>query len=124
MKELEYLINTLGEECCEVAVRCSKVNRFGLAEVQEGQSQSNGERLSQELDDLHAVLEELEARGLYTYTPNAERIAQKRSKIEKYMNYSARIGCLDEGNRDADSQDPRLAALAKASMVQPAGDLP
>ncbi|RDT14077.1 hypothetical protein, partial [Escherichia coli] len=53
LNETQYLLDVLSEECNEIAVRASKAIRFGLDEIQPGQSLTNAQRLALELDDLY-----------------------------------------------------------------------
>lgn len=82
----EYLLTTLSEECTEVAQRVSKSLRFGLDEVQPGQSMSNADRICLELDDLHGTLKLLHDAGIFTYVPNEDR---QNQKVQKILNYAA-----------------------------------
>jgi len=69
MTRSEHLLVILAEECNEVAQRVSKALRFGLEEIQPGQGKTNAERISDELDDLMAVLEMLCDEGCLDGSP-------------------------------------------------------
>lgn len=97
MNRREHLLEILGEEGGEVGHRASKANRFGLAEVQPGQTLSNRERLLQEWVDMHAVMEMLQDDGhLVLPTPEEMRpgIEAKKAKVEKFLAYSRECGTL------------------------------
>lgn len=88
MTREEHLLTILAEECSEVAQRCSKALRFGLDEVQPGQTLNNCERINQELSDLMTVVHML---NLPTPAPSL----QKGDKIKKFFELSLRVGTLD-----------------------------
>jgi len=50
------LLTILIEECAEVQQRATKALRFGLNEVQEGQTLNNIERMSEEIGDLETTI--------------------------------------------------------------------
>jgi NTP pyrophosphatase (non-canonical NTP hydrolase) len=95
MNRREHLLTCLSEECAEVAQRVSKALRFGLGEVEIGQTLTNAERIGQEMRDLFAVADILQAEGvLECLIPTAEQISAKRARIERYMEISRREGVL------------------------------
>ena len=55
MDHTQYLLVCLAEECAEVSHRAMKALRFGLDEIQPGQTLTNRERLVEELHDLISV---------------------------------------------------------------------
>lgn len=85
----EHLMTIAAEECAEVAQRISKALRFGLTEVQPGQTMTNAERIRQEYSDLAAALEMI---GIGA--PLGKWMDDKRAKVEKYLAYSAELGTL------------------------------
>lgn len=93
MNNTEYLLVCLMEECSEVAHRASKALRFGLREVQQGQGETNEQRLTSELNDLHGVVEELIKEGVQLNLSKIES-AVKRMKLGRVMEYSRAQGCL------------------------------
>lgn len=97
MNKTEYLIVKLIEECVEVAQRGTKALTFGLDEIQEGQTLTNRQRLLEECIDLTAILEMCHDMGIM---PNDvdfyTKIDAKKAKVKKYMEYSKKMGCLNE----------------------------
>lgn len=94
----QFLLLKLAEECVEVAQRCSKQMQFGKDEIQPGQNKSNCRRLLDELNDLIAVVDLLlEAGEIPTNSvPQLEKaIAEKKRKIEKYLEYSKELGKVE-----------------------------
>ena len=94
MTETEHLLACLAEECAEVAQRADKAQRFGLDEVQPGQSLSNGIRIFGELMDLFAVMELLIARGSLPQCLDRPAIEMKKGKVEHFMEYARGRGTL------------------------------
>lgn len=97
MNRLEHLLTIVAEEGVEVAQRATKALRFGVMEVQTGQTLNNLERLRGELADLLGALELLEDE---LKTPiigglDAKRRA-KRHRIEDYLLLSQKQGTLTE----------------------------
>lgn len=94
MTKIEHLLWCLAEECAEVAQRASKAARFGLDEIQPGQSLTNEERLWQEMNDLAGVGEMIislrKAGGL-----SRTQVDEKKAKVEKFLAYSAECGTYD-----------------------------
>lgn len=103
MNRAEHIIECIGEEGCEVGQRCSKGNRFGLAEVQPEQPHTNAERIQEEVYDLLGAYGMAAAEGLLPaldLSPENVRLvtARKTSKIERFMTISREQGTLIEEN--------------------------
>ncbi|MEQ0217785.1 hypothetical protein ABLV18_27155 [Klebsiella sp. CN_Kp114] len=94
MTETQYLLDILSEECNEIAVRASKAIRFGLDEIQPGQTLTNAQRLALELDDLYGAIELLNEKNPGTYIPNRNNIDAKKDKVFKFMKYSEQCGTV------------------------------
>jgi len=96
MTRTEHLLTILAEECNEVAQRVTKALRFGLTEVQSGQSDNNAERMAAEMADLVAVWEMLVDAGLvWPLYCLSDRIHGKKNKIHTYLEYSRTCGTLE-----------------------------
>jgi hypothetical protein len=89
----QLLFQCLSEECSEVAVRCSKANRFTPEEIQPNQKEmlTNAERVVEELVDLLTVMELMVEEG-HIRMPSPSKLEEmkkaKRKKIEEYYDYS------------------------------------
>lgn len=90
----QHLLSCLAEECTEVGQRVSKALRFGLGEIQPGQSLTNAQRIAGEATDLLAVLEMLEERGVFVIDRSPEALTAKHAKVEKFMAYARTQGAL------------------------------
>lgn len=96
MTRTEHLLTILAEECQEVAQRVSKALRFGLTEVQPGQSLTNAERVVYELNDLLAVWRMLRLeRLLPCILEDNAMIEAKVRKVETFLQFSAARGLVD-----------------------------
>lgn len=89
MTREEHLLTCAMEEAVEVAQRICKTLRFGLLEVQPGQELSNRMRIRQELTDLLAVLEMIDANIVQIHPDD---IDAKKVKVEHYLAYSRECG--------------------------------
>jgi hypothetical protein len=94
MTRTEHLLWLLAEECAEVAQRASKAARFGLSEIEPGQTLPNSQRIMYELCDLFAVVDLLGEEGSIAGSPDSELVAAKRAKVEKFLLYSQECGTL------------------------------
>lgn len=122
MTRQELVLNQLAEECAEVAQRVSKALRFGLDEVQPGQSLTNAERILSELVDLRAVWLMLTKSGsgetgygfecfrCLTKQEEFAMLEAKMAKVEKFLGFSAARGRVD--GVAADMSVPHPEALA------------
>lgn len=96
MKRWELLLTKLAEEAAEVQQRVSKALHFGLDEVEPGQFETNEARLIGELHDFMAVAQMLNDEGVLPFITSLRRLQAKKEKVERYLEYSAKCGRLDE----------------------------
>lgn len=116
MTRTEHLLTILAEECAEVAQRASKALRFGLSEVQPGQTYTNTERLFAELVDLEAVIGMLIAAGVLIRPPQivvVEMVQAKKAKVEKFLAFSAARGLVDGATADPSYPHPESHLVAR-----------
>ena len=92
MNEQEHLLTILTEECAEVVQEACKAIRFGLGDFnpKDPANGDNKRRIECELADLMAVADLL---GL---TVREEDKAAKCEKLKKYMDYSRKLGTLED----------------------------
>lgn len=99
MTRKEYLLGLAAEEALEVAHRVHKALRFGLKEIQPGQSKNNADRVMEEYADLICVMTKLQEESILpteevlNWFP--EHLEKKEAKIEKYMEYSTKQGIIN-----------------------------
>ena len=79
------LLTVIIEECAEVQKRATKALRFGLAEIQPGQSQTNVARMSLEIGDLSAVVDLARTEGLVLQDVMMHGYRAKREKLARYL---------------------------------------
>jgi hypothetical protein len=83
---VQELLTILIEECNEVGIRASKMKRFGVNEVQPGQSYSNKRRLGLELGDLYCMVQILqEDHNCIDRDDILEGMDAKRVKLQKFL---------------------------------------
>jgi hypothetical protein len=96
---IEHLLTIVAEECNEVAQRCSKAARFGVDEIQPGQSLTNAARIYQEYADLRGAMEMLHLHCL-SMTEGLPSLGSmtdsKKYKIAEFLEYSAKCGTLSD----------------------------
>jgi len=95
----EHLMTIAAEEAMEVGHRVTKAMRFGLGEVQAGQSLTNGERIIEEFHDLYSMLDWLVENGLLpdvSLVPDSRVMGAKRAKVDKFLGISRAQGTLDQ----------------------------
>jgi hypothetical protein len=111
MKQEQFLLIKLTEECAEVAQRALKQIQFGANQIQKGSEVkngvaapnkdaglTNGERLKNELTDLYVMVNLLQLANQIPPTTPKEFKAAKKVKIEKlnkYLTFSRQQGEID-----------------------------
>lgn len=100
MSRVDYLLSHLAQECCEIAVRCTKAQMFGLDEIQPGQEFTNRQRIMHELCDLMALGETMRDEGILPddamrYPEVNQRIEDKKIKAATFSDYSRQLGRLE-----------------------------
>ena len=90
MTRKEQLLVVLGEECSEVAKATAKALRFGLNTKAPNDTQTNRKKISNEFNDLYAVIKMCVAEGILNEEDLMvpEEINDKQQKVEKYLKYS------------------------------------
>ena len=97
MNRSDHLLWNLAEECAEVAQRVSKAARFGLSEIQPGQTFTNAERIMHEWADACGAIEKMIEEGIVAWPADfSDRVAAKKSRFEKYLEISRKQGTLDK----------------------------
>lgn len=95
MTRLQMLLGILAEECTEIGKVASKAQRFGLENHHPDYNASNAFGIHQELDDLTAVVEMLNEEFNFGYYPSISAMENKREKVNKYAEYSRKLGLLE-----------------------------
>jgi NTP pyrophosphatase (non-canonical NTP hydrolase) len=84
-KEKEIL-DILQEECAEVIVAVSKINRFGLDNIKPGKPKTNREHLAEELGDLQAMIDLCVKFDLVGSEQISTAADNKIAKLKKWSN--------------------------------------
>ena len=84
MNRQSELLTILAEECAEVIVECSKIQRFGLDSEYDGMTAQ--ERLIKELGDLQCMISLLQEDDIVSYSGIESASADKREKLIKWSN--------------------------------------
>lgn len=90
----QNLLVILMEECDETSQRASKAIRFTLEEVQPSQELTNAQRIVYEFNDILAVMELMQERGMISNMFDREAIDKKKAKVQKYLAYSEQLGAV------------------------------
>ena len=104
MKPLEYLLNQLSEEMCEVGQVVSKINRFGIESVKPGEELTNRQKLVEELNDVYATIEllkeylEEDGRGGLPGLGDRPFVEKRIGKILHFAEVSRELGNLTDEN--------------------------
>lgn len=85
------IIEILIEECAEVQQRGTKMLRFGVREVQPGQSLTNTARLAHEVGDLLEIIDLAVNAGLMDPRDIEAGRVHKRAQLKKYMQHDAGV---------------------------------
>jgi len=89
----DQLLVIAGEESAEVIQELSKCLRFGPEEIYPPIGKTNADRVLDEFNDLVAVMEMLQAEGLFEQgLYDRGLIAAKKLKVERHMLYSSSLG--------------------------------
>lgn len=94
MNKIEHLLVCLGEECAEIQQAASKALRFGLDDGAPSGTTTNLEDIEKEFAELLGVVSLLKDEGIINVDATDPRIAEKKAKVLKYMEYAAQKGKL------------------------------
>lgn len=83
----DELLKITIEECTEVIQRATKMQRFGVKEIEPGQPWTNGQRLGMEIGNLFEMIDHLVANKMVTWMEIAEGRKIKELKLAKYMQH-------------------------------------
>lgn len=98
MNHTQYLLVKLAEEASEVAKAALKAAQFGLGAVNPVTDKTSFESLSDELNDLHAIIKMLNIETNMNYFVDTKAVKDKIEKVEYYKNISIENGCVDDNS--------------------------
>jgi NTP pyrophosphatase (non-canonical NTP hydrolase) len=96
MNKKEYLLICLAEEASEVAQAASKCLRFTTDHMYGGYTDTNIERLNNEVSDLFTILHMLEEELKMEFDKDVSKL--KMAATAKYMKISNEMGVLNESS--------------------------
>ncbi len=85
------IITTLIEEAAEVIQRGTKLNRFGIEEVQPGQDLTNAQRLAHEIGDFLGMIEIALKAGIIDNNEIEVGRVRKHARFEKYRQHRPEV---------------------------------
>lgn len=96
MTEVEYLLTSLAEECCEVGKAVAKALQFGLDHVPQGHGLTTAQSINVEMADLLTVAEMLERASSFRMLDRPRwMIESVEIRIKKNMEHSTKLGTLE-----------------------------
>lgn len=99
MNREEHLLVCLNEECTEIGKDADKALRFGLYDINflNPSGPTNKERIVDELNDLHGVIELLIEEGMLPLNwLDPSKVRAKKEKVEACMLYAKETGALSD----------------------------
>ena len=95
MTHEQFLLMKLAEEASEIAQIALKTAQFGMTEKHPDLPLNNQERIHVELNDLNALVDELNTWCQFGYKPNYEAKIKKIEKLNTFLGYSIRLGKVE-----------------------------
>ncbi|RSE13342.1 hypothetical protein [Acinetobacter johnsonii] len=95
MTHEQFLLMKLAEEASEIAQIALKTAQFGMTEKHPDLPLNNKERIHFELNDLNAIVDELNSWTDFEYKPNYEAKIKKIEKLNTFLGYSVRLGKVE-----------------------------
>jgi NTP pyrophosphatase (non-canonical NTP hydrolase) len=84
--KIKEVMDITQEECAEVIVAISKINRFGIDNFKPGKPKTNREHLEEELGDMLAMVDIMLEKGVVTLDNLNIAKAAKIEKLKKWSN--------------------------------------
>lgn len=109
MTHEQWLLNKLAEEASEVAQIALKTAQFGMTERHPNMVRNNKERVHQELNDLLAVVDELNSWYGFEFSPDHKAKIAKIQKMNEFLGYSIQLGKVE---------DPEIAYQRKQKQIE------
>ncbi|ENX00476.1 hypothetical protein F900_02147 [Acinetobacter modestus] len=95
MTHEQFLLMKLAEEASEIAQIALKTAQFGMTEKHPDMALNNKERIHLELNDLLAVVDELNTWAKFGFKENYAAKINKIEKLNKYLGYSVSLGKVE-----------------------------
>lgn len=95
MTHEQFLLMKLAEEASEISQIALKTAQFGMTEKHPDMALNNKERIHLELNDLLAVVDELNTWTQFGFKENYAAKINKIEKLNKYLGYSVSLGKVE-----------------------------
>lgn len=95
MSHEQFLLIKLAEEASEIAQIALKTAQFGMLEKHPEKMLNNKERIHLELNDLNAIVDELNSWANFEYKPNYQAKINKIEKLNTFLGYSIQLGKVE-----------------------------
>lgn len=95
MTHEQFLLMKLAEEATEIAQIALKTAQFGMLEKHPDLPLNNKERIHLELNDLLAVVDELNSWSQFGFKEDYAAKIQKIEKLNTYLGYSIQLGKVE-----------------------------
>ena len=95
MTHEQFLLMKLAEEASEIAQIALKTAQFGMTEKHPDLPLNNKERIHLELNDLNAIVDELNTWAKFDFKENYAAKINKIEKLNKYLGYSIQLGKVE-----------------------------
>jgi NTP pyrophosphatase (non-canonical NTP hydrolase) len=92
MNRLQYLLTKLAEESSELADIALKTSQFGPYNVGPNETETNREMVTNEFNDVLAVVEMLSDEFGLSICRSDLRIDGKKEKVNRFFKYSCSLG--------------------------------
>lgn len=95
MTHEQFLLMKLAEEASEISQIALKTAQFGMTEKHPDMELNNKERIHLELNDLLAVVDELNTWAQFDFKENHAAKINKIEKLNTYLGYSIQLGKVE-----------------------------
>ena len=94
MNRIDLLLTHFSEECVETALRACKASRYGLDDIQPGQSLTNAQRIAEKLLGLITTVAILESEGVILMPRDEGVEKRKKAKAARILKHiEEKVGC-------------------------------
>jgi len=119
MTHEQFLLMKLAEEATEIAQIALKTAQFGMTEKHPDLPLNNKERIHLELNDLLAVVDELNCWSQFGFKENYAAKIQKIEKMNEFLGYSIELGMVENVPAIFDGKFDKSQDLSVGDLVKP-----
>ncbi|EMI7874149.1 hypothetical protein [Acinetobacter pittii] len=96
MTHEQFLLMKLAEEASEIAQIALKTAQFGMNEKHPAMELNNKQRIHLELNDLFAIVDELNSWYHFNFQPDHLAKIRKIEKLNEFLGYSIKLGKVED----------------------------